>query len=159
MSGSPELERVYRHGRGSDEAHRRDQALFQRLLAEHTALRRVTECLPNGIRVQTLSDDPDLVRIIQEHVEGMNTRFGNGRAIRSWDPLFSALFEHRYEIQMEYRNIPQGVEAVLTAEDEKLVELIHCHDKTLHQFVQHGFEASKNPSPVPDWVKTQYASV
>ncbi|WP_407276164.1 hypothetical protein [Halothiobacillus sp. DCM-1] len=146
----------YRHGRGTDEAHRRDQALFSQLLERHTALRRVTEPLPNGIRVQTLSDDPQLAEVLWQHVEGMDARFAGGRAIRSWDPLFSALFEFRAQIRMDYRQVPGGVEAVLTAEDPKLVELIHAHDETLHAFVEKGFEASKHPSPVPDWVLAHY---
>lgn len=149
---------VYRHGRGSDESHRRDQALFKQLLADHKQLRRETILLPNGIKVQTTSDNPELVRILQEHVEGMKIRFGNGRAIRSWDPLFIALFEYRDQITMVYRNLGNGVESELTAQDSKLIELIHAHDLTLHQFVERGFEASRHPSPAPEWVRQAYQS-
>jgi hypothetical protein len=148
----------YQRGRGSDESHRQDQALFKELLAQHGALKRVTEVLPNGIRVQTTSEVPELARVIQAHVEGMKRRFANDRSIRSWDPLFVALFDYRHEIEMVYHNIPTGVEAVLTAEEPKLIELIHAHDKTLHQFTKYGFEASKNASPAPDWVLAQYGS-
>lgn len=148
----------YRHGRGTDDAHRRDQALFSQLLEQHQSLRRHTERLPNGIRVQTLSDDPVLAEVLWQHVEGMEQRFAAGRAIRSWDPLFSALFEFREQIRMEYRRLPGGVEAVLTASEPDLIALIHSHDETLHAFVDRGFEASKHPSPVPDWVLQRYAS-
>ncbi|ACX96874.1 hypothetical protein [Halothiobacillus neapolitanus] len=158
MSDSQEHTHVYRHGRGSDEAHRHDQALFQQLLRAHQQLHRHSVRLPNGIRVQTTSENPELVRVIQEHVEGMKHRFGMGRAIRSWDPLFSALFEYREQISMTYRNIDNGVEAELTAEDPKLIELIHCHDQTLHQFVERGFDASQHPSPAPEWVLAAYRS-
>lgn len=158
MSESQESSHVYRHGRGTDESHRRDQALFGRLLTDHKQLRRETEPLANGIRVRTMSENPELARILQEHVEGMKVRFGGGRAIRSWDPLFSALFEYRDEISMVYRNIDNGVEAELTAEDPKLIELIHAHDLTLHQFVERGFDASHHPSPVPEWVLEAYRS-
>jgi len=158
MSNAPKRGHVYRHGRGTDDRHLRDQALFKQLLTDHGQLRRETEPLPNGIRVQTTSDNPELVRILQEHVEGMKTRFGSGRAIRSWDPLFSALFEYRDQISMIYRNTANGVEAELTADDPKLIELIHCHDQTLHQFVDRGFEASRQPSPVPHWVQASYRS-
>ncbi|HUX81480.1 MAG TPA: hypothetical protein VMV35_01440 [Halothiobacillus sp.] len=147
---------VYRHGRGSDEAHRRDEALYVRLLADHGALKRVTERLPNGIRALTTSENPELVQVLQAHATGMEQRFGQGRAIRSWDPLFSALFEYRDALSVTLRNIPDGVETLMTADDPKLVELIHCNDLTLHQFVQHGVEASKNRSTVPDWVLEAY---
>jgi hypothetical protein len=146
----------YRQGRGTDAAHLHDQALFARLLEQHAALRRVTISLPNGIRVQTLSDDPALASVLWQHVEGMHARFAGGRAIRSWDPLFSALFEFRDQVEMRYHQIPGGVEAVLTAADPKLVALIHAHDETLHAFVDRGFEASQHASPVPDWVRVHY---
>lgn len=149
---------VYRHGRGSDEAHRRDAALYARLLDEHAALKRVSERLPNGIRAFTTSDDPELVQVLQAHVAGMEERFAHGRAIRSWDPLFSALFEYRDALSVNYRILPDGIETVMTADDPKLIELIHCNDQTLHQFVRHGGEASRNRSPVPDWVLTAYES-
>ncbi|ANJ67802.1 hypothetical protein A9404_10810 [Halothiobacillus diazotrophicus] len=147
---------VYRHGRGSDAAHRRDAALYARLLEDHAALKRESEPLPNGIRAWTTSENPELVRVLQAHVTGMEERFAQGRAIRSWDPLFSALFEYRDALTVTYRNLPDGVETVMTADDPKLVELIQCNDVTLHQFVRHGAEASKHRSPVPDWVLAAY---
>ncbi len=145
--------RQYRHGHGSDEQHKQDQALFSKLLEYHTELKRETEKLANGICSRTTSSNPDLAKTIQDHVEGMEKRFGMGRAIRSWDPLFSALFEYKDQIRMEYRNIEGGVEAILTSEDPKIIELIHCHDETLHGFVNEGFDAGKRESPKPDWLE------
>jgi len=143
----------YRHGHGTDEQHRQDQALFSKLLEHHQALSRETERLENGIIARTTSDDPELAKVLQAHVEGMEKRFGMGRAIRSWDPLFAALFEYKDQIRMEYRAIENGMEAKLTADDPKLIELIHSHDLTLHGFVDEGFEAGKRESPKPDWLK------
>lgn len=145
--------RNYKHGHGSDQAHKQDQALFAALLDAHQQLKRETEKLPNGILARTTSENPQLAQILQAHVVGMETRFAAGRAIRSWDPLFAALFEFREQINMEYRAIENGVEARLTAEDPKLIELIHCHDQTLHQFVDYGYQKSGNPSPKPDWLQ------
>jgi len=145
--------RQYRHGHGSDAEHKADQALFSQLLEHHTQLKRETEKLPNGIISRTTSENAELAKVLIEHVAGMERRFAKGRAIRSWDPLFAALFEHRNEIKMEYHPIENGVEAKLTAEDPKIVELIYAHDTTLHNFVNEGFEASKQQSPKPDWVK------
>jgi len=144
--------RQYRHGHGSDEQHKKDQVLFSKLLEHHTELTRATEKLDNGICSRTTSSNPELAKIIQEHVEGMEKRFGMGRAIRSWDPLFAALFEYKDQIKMEYRNIEEGVEAVLTSEDPKMIELIHCHDETLHGFVDQGFDAGGKESPKPEWL-------
>lgn len=146
-------DRSYKHGHGSDEAHKRDQALFAELLQQHHQLKRETEKTLNGIVARTTSDNPHLAQVLRDHVVGMEQRFAAGRAIRSWDPLFAALFEFRDQIKMEYRAIENGVEAVLTAEDPKIIELIHCHDLTLHQFVDYGYEKSGNESPKPDWLQ------
>lgn len=142
----------YRHGHGSDAQHKQDQALFSHLLEHHQKIERHTEILENGICSRTTSSDPKIAEIIQQHVEGMEKRFGMGRAIRSWDPLFAALFEYKDDITMQYHNITDGVEAILTTENPKLIDLIQCHDETLHGFVNHGFTAGGKESPKPDWL-------
>lgn len=146
-------QRVYKFGHGSDDDHKQDQALFASLLENHQALKRKTTLLENGIIARTTSDNPDMIEILQKHVSGMEKRFAAGRAIRSWDPLFAALFEFRHQITMHYTCIENGVEATLTSDDPKLVELIHCHDQTLHQFVDYGYEKSGNESPKPKWLE------
>lgn len=143
----------YKHGRGSDEQHLKDQALFKELLEHHQQLRRETEILENGICSRTISDNPRLAKIIQQHTVGMEKRFGMGRAICSWDPLFAALFEYKDQMRFEYKMIPTGVQATLTAEDPKLIELIHAHDATIHGFVNEGFVAGGRESPKPHWLK------
>lgn len=143
----------FRHGRGSDQQHRQDQALFKELLREHGNLKRQTRQIDNGIISTTTANTPELVKILQDHVVGMEKRFGMNRAIRSWDPLFAALFEYKDQITMSYRNIENGVEATLTTDNPKLLELILCHDQTLHGFVDEGFEAGGRESPKPEWLK------
>ena len=146
----------FKFGHGTDEAHRRDQALFGQLLDNHWKLNRKTAFLPNGIRVTTRTTDPDLVSVLQEHVEGMERRFAGGRAIRSWDPLFAALFEFRDQIHMHYEKLSDGVLAELTSDDPEIVELIRAHDETLHNFIRAGRNISGDPAPVPDWVLEHY---
>lgn len=145
--------RDYRFGHGSDYHHRQDQTIFSELLKNHQQLFRHTNTIANGIEALTGSDNPELVKYLHQHVIGMEKRFSAGRAIRSWDPLFAALFEYKDQINFDYKLCDQGVLATITATDPKLIELIHCHDATLHQFVNYGYERSGNPSPKPDWVK------
>lgn len=143
---------TYKHGHGSDAQHKQDQALFSKLLECHDQLKRETVKLENGICSTTTANTAELAKIIQEHVVGMEKRFGMGRAIRSWDPLFAALFEYKDQITMRYRNVENGVEATLTSDDPKIIELIHAHDDTLHGFVNRGFEAGREESPKPSWL-------
>jgi len=147
---------AYKFGHGSDEQHKQDQALFKQLLENHSRLNRKTAFLPNGIRVTTRSTDPQLVSVLQQHVEGMEKRFASGRAIRSWDPLFAALFEFRDSISMHYENLPDGVLSEMTSDDPKIVELIKAHDETLHNFIRAGYGISGEPSPAPEWVRAHY---
>lgn len=148
--------RRYRRGHGSDEEHRKDQALFKELLEKHKELHRTTEKLPNGIISRTTSDNPHLAKVLQDHVTSMEVRFGKGRAIRSWDPLFAALFDYKDEVKMEYFAIENGVEAHLTSDNPKVVELILCHDETLHKFVDYGYERSSEESAKPDWLTDDF---
>lgn len=143
----------FRHGRGSDAQHHSDQALFQELLQEHQQIKRQTRLIDNGIVATTTSDNPHLAKVIQQHVVGMEKRFDMGRAIRSWDPLFAALFEYKDELHMDYKAIKNGVEATLTTDNPKLLALIHAHDATLHGFVKRGFEAGREESPKPSWLE------
>jgi hypothetical protein len=145
--------RSYKHGRGSDAEHKKDQLLFGELLDKHKQIVRKTIKIPNGIISTTTSENDKLVKVLQDHVFGMKKRFDANRAIRSWDPLFIALFEHKDEIDMQYSSIPNGVEAKLTSKDEKIIELIHAHDKTLHGFVNEGRVAGRRESPKPSWLK------
>jgi len=142
----------YRFGHGSDAQHREDQALFKALLKEHGSLKRQTINIENGIISSTTATNPELVNILQAHVTGMQERFEMGRAIRSWDPLFAALFEYKDQITLSYKNIENGVEATLTTHNPMLVELIQCHDQTLHNFVNEGFAAGGRESPKPSWL-------
>ena len=68
--------KAYRHGHGSDEQHKQDQALFSQLLEHHQSLSRETTLIENGIRARTFSEDPHLATVLQEHVAGMEKRFG-----------------------------------------------------------------------------------
>lgn len=143
-------EKVYRHGRGgSDAEHHAHQADIMALFEGHKALRRVTERLPNGIRSCTTSDDPQLVQILRRHAADMKARFGKGRAIRSWDSLFAALYEQRDRIRVELMAREDGLCAELTCDDPALLPLIHAHDATLHAFIEHGTSRSGESSRMP----------
>ena len=77
----------------------------------------------------------------------MKKRFDGRRAIRSWDPLFIELFDHKDKINMSWEMLQDGIKVTLTSEDTKVRELIDLHDETLHAFVDYGFKASREESP------------
>jgi len=143
-------EKVFLRGRGgSDAAHQADEALYHELLQRHGELERVTLKTADGIETVTrvTSGDAALVRVLQEHAVGMKKRFDGGRAVRSWDPLFVELFDHRDAIGIAWEMLEDGIKVSLTSDDPEIRELIHRHDETLHAFIQYGFKASRHESP------------
>lgn len=143
-------EKVFLRGRGgSDAQHQADEALYHELLQRHGELERVTQKTGDGIETVTrvTSGDTALVRVLQEHAVGMKKRFDGGRAVRSWDPLFVELFDHRDAIGIAWEMLEDGIKVSLTSDDPEIRELIHRHDETLHAFIQYGFKASRHESP------------
>ncbi|MBD3791392.1 MAG: hypothetical protein IE918_04465 [Campylobacterales bacterium] len=143
-------EKVFQRGRGgSDPQHLEDERLFHALLEHHDEIERSTKKIEGGIESVTrvVSRDTELVKILQEHAVGMKKRFDGGRAIRSWDPLFTQLFDERDQIKMRWEMLEDGIKVTLRGEDTKIQELIDLHDETLHAFIDYGFRAAKEESP------------
>lgn len=142
--------KVFKRGRGgSDPQHKADEKLYYELLQRHNEIERITQEIEFGIESTTrvASKDKGLIKILQDHALGMKKRFDGNRAIRSWDPLFIELFDHREQITMNSEMLDDGIKVTLTSDDEKVRELIKLHDETLHAFVKHGFKASRHESP------------
>jgi len=143
-------EKVFLRGRGgSDAEHRADEALYHALLQRHGELERVTRKTEKGIEsiTRVTSGDPELVAILREHAAGMKKRFDGGRAVRSWDPLFVELFDHRDAIDVRWEMLEDGIKVSLTSETPALRDLILRHDETLHAFIRYGFGAARHESP------------
>jgi hypothetical protein len=143
-------QKVFLRGRGgSDAAHQADAALYHALLQRHAELERTSQKTARGIETVTrvTSGDPALVQILHKHVTGMKKRFDAGRAVRSWDPLFVELFDHRDAIQLSWELLEDGVSVSLASDEPDVRKLIHLHDETLHAFVRSGFNASRHESP------------
>lgn len=146
-------QQTFARGRGSADAqHQADQALFHELLERHNELERQSVCTHNGIEATTrvISGDQRLIGVLVDHALGMKKRFDGGRAIRSWDRLFVDLFDYRHEVQMDYEVLADGFAVRLTSQNPRVVELLHCHNQTLHNFVNQGFVAARESSPHPD---------
>jgi len=143
-------EKVFLRGRGgSDAEHQADAALYHALLQRHGELERTSRKTDNGIETVTrvTTGDPELIDILQVHVQGMKKRYDGGRAVRSWDPLFVEIFDNRDAISIQWELLEDGISVSLTSDDPIVRELIHLHDETLHAFVRYGFGASRHESP------------
>jgi len=139
----------WRHGHGRDAEHMEHEQAIEALVDGHARIERQTEYFSWGLRARTTSVDPGLAAEIRRHTRRMAERFGKGRAIRSWDPLFAALFEQRERIHLRYEDLADGVLAELRAEAPEVVALIHAHGVTLERMVAQGRAQSAQPSPMP----------
>lgn len=150
MSMSLHKPKLFLRGRGgSDAAHKADELLYHTMLERHEELERVSTKREDGFEAVTrvMSGDADLVTMLHEHVVGMKKRFDGGRAIRSWDPLFVELFDHRDAVKMRWEMLDDGIRVVMTSEDPAVQTLLTQHDATLQAFVRYGFQASRHESP------------
>ncbi|WP_169974627.1 hypothetical protein [Tautonia rosea] len=97
------------------------------------------------MRTKTVTDRPELVASLREHVRQMSKRLETGRLVRVWDPIFRAIFAHADEITMTWTDIEGGIEVVETSENPQVVSLIRAHAKKVNSFVAGGHEAARPP--------------
>lgn len=128
-----------------------DMDTIHSLLADHTAIERRVEDLPNGVETWTESDDPEVAARIRQHVRQMYARLENDQPMRRWDPLFVEIFENADAIHMEIEDTPRGVRVVETSEDPKVVALIRQHaHRAVSEFVERGMDRAHEPTPLPE---------
>jgi hypothetical protein len=122
---------------GNDPDVRTVMALF----ANHGAIRRRVEQLPNGIRTTTESDDPRVVALLQSHVASMYKRVNEHRLFSMMSRTLPTLFRNanRYDRIAHY--ITKGVIVTETSKDAKMVEVIRAHGREVDGFVRDGMSA------------------
>ncbi|MCA9248209.1 MAG: hypothetical protein KDA42_13870 [Planctomycetales bacterium] len=148
------------HGRGqfggpggqNDPNFAKDRDLFHQLLSNHDKIQRSVKRLDNGVETLTESDDPQVAKAIQMHVESMYGRVEENRPIHRRDPLFDVIFQHADELEMHVEKTPNGVRVRETSQNPYAVKLIQAHAEVVSLFVRNGHaEVQKNHEvPKPD---------
>ncbi|WP_019570974.1 hypothetical protein [Thioalkalivibrio sp. ALE11] len=136
---NPELQRRHQH----------DQSVFHRLLERHDAIQRTVTHIDGGLRSVTTSRDPEVVRLLHDHVPAMHRRLQEGFRLRRWDPLYVAIFDQRHRVSMDIELRADGVVVEETSDDAEVVELIRAHGRAVDGFVARGQAAAVQPSPMP----------
>lgn len=132
---------------------RADQEVFHYLLANHDKIQRTVTKTEKGVETLTESDSPEVAAKIQEHVSAMHRRVVEGRGLRFWDELFSAVFKHHKSIKMDYTKTEKGVKVVETSDDPLVIGLIQAHSDVVSLFVDSGFDEAEKNHPVPKTTK------
>lgn len=137
-----------RGGMMRDAQHDADMAVFQALIDNRRKVQRTVVRLPDGIETVTESDDPDVTKLIQTHVNAMYGRVKDARPIHLRDPLFREVFAHADKIVMKHEMTPKGIKVTETSADPYTVSLIQAHADVLDLFIKNGRpELMKNHEP------------
>jgi hypothetical protein len=140
-------------GRGDEAAFRADRELFHYLVSHRNEIKRTVERLPNGVKAQTESDNPEVAEQIQKHVKSMYDRVKNDRPIRLRDPLFAAVFRHADQIDVKVEDTEKGVKVTETSEDPYVVRLLQAHAGVVSLFLKHGFPEVRRNHAVPSMLE------
>ncbi len=131
-----------------------DMRAIHALLSEHQKIKRSVKDIPNGIESVTTSDDPEVAKLIREHVWEMKARIEEGRPIHQMDPLFREIFANHHHIHMEIAEIPGGARVTETADTANVVPLVRQHARrAVSEFVAQGMPRMMQPTPLPEGYK------
>lgn len=140
---------VARSGEERMQRHRHDRDVFHAMLRYHHQLKREVENLANGIRSVTISEDPEVVKLLHDHAPSMHHRLQENFGLRFWDTAFVEIFAQRDKVRMEVTLLPNGVLVEETSDDPNVVKLIQAHGQVVNAFVREGFAAAQQVSPLP----------
>ena len=138
-------------GRGMMHAgpHQADMQTFHQLFEHRAEITRQVTQLPNGVETVTESDNPEVTRILQAHVDAMVSRVKDGSAIHRRDPLFREIFQYSDRIEARVRRTAKGVHVVETSQDPYVAKLIQAHAEVVNGFIANGHAEMMKDHPVP----------
>ena len=137
-------------GRGmmNDTEHGADAQLFHALFEHRAEIKRTVTLRPDGIESVTESANPEVTRLLQQHVASMLARVKEARPIHQRDPLFAELFRYADRIEARYELTPTGVRVVETSRDAYVAKLLQAHAAVVDNFIANGHaEMMKNHEP------------
>lgn len=144
-------------GQGSSEGwrhhgNREIMKVIHKLVAHREEITRTLtddDSMSLNLKATTVSNNPNVSEWIQLHVAQMQQLVQTDGRIRSWDPLFEALFDHREVLDLQFEVIDGGVEAVLVGETECAQALAEAHTRVISSFLENGYEELHKSHEVP----------
>src|SRR6185437_816646 len=115
------------------------------LFIDHDKIKRSVETLPDGIRTTTESDDPQVARLLKEHVASMRQRVEAGDDPRlpiESDALHS-IFRNYDKIQTTVETTEKGIVVTQTSADKDTVTDLQQHASEVSDFVAQGMTAMR----------------
>ncbi len=106
-------------------------------------IERTVENLPNGIRTNTFSDDPEIQAVLISHVAGMIGRVEEGRDPQVFiqSPTLDILFERGDRIETELEVTDNGIVVTQTSDDPEVVAALQTHAGEVTDMADRGMAA------------------
>jgi len=113
------------------------------LFANHDRMTRTVTNLPDGIRTVTESNDPQVAKLITDHVASsrkqVETGIDPGLPIES--PALRAIYAHYDKIVTAVEATQNGVVVVQTSTDPQVVAALQQHAEEVTEFINDGMAA------------------
>lgn len=127
----------------------RDKGVYHALLEFRDQIHRQVFETSNGIEAVSTADDPEVVQLLHAHMTSMDKRMRRGDGLRTWDPLFAALFDQAGRIDTQFELTPCGLRVRTSGRDPDTVALIKAHSQVIGCFLLSGQAAFARPYAVP----------
>ena len=118
-----------------------DMSIYMEMFDHHAEIRRSVERLPNGVRTTTESDNPRIVRLLQEHVASMYQHVNEGQEVQCMSDSLPTMFRDASKYQRHLEPTPKGVSITETSSDPVVLAAIRRHADEVSGFVREGMPA------------------
>ena len=148
MMGGPMSAHAMRNsgmmGMGHRSATPTEHSDIRDLFLNHDRIKRSVINLPDGIRTLTESDDPQLAKVIKDHVATMGSRVQEGRdpGLPIETDALHSIFRDKDKIKSTYEVTEKGMAVVQTSTDPKVVRELQEHAAQVSDLAARGMAAA-----------------
>eukprot|EP01023_Acetabularia_acetabulum_P030463 TRINITY_DN2867_c0_g1_i6.p1 TRINITY_DN2867_c0_g1~~TRINITY_DN2867_c0_g1_i6.p1 ORF type:complete len:295 (+),score=10.90 TRINITY_DN2867_c0_g1_i6:172-1056(+) len=120
------------------------------LMIHNELINRTVTLQKGGMSSVTESEDPRLAFKIKKHVHQMFARMQCRHPVRSWDPLFQAIFQAAPAIVEQIGDTQKGIKYKRTSTDDYAEKVILAHAAVIDEFVAKGRDQTRKGHPAPE---------
>jgi len=128
-------------GRGP--AQMAEMGAIHELMVNHERINRTVTNLTDGIRAVTESDDPQIAKIIKDHVLSMDQHVsaGNDPGLPMESTALHSIFQNADKVHTSIQTTAKGVIVVQTSNDPQTVAALQKHASEVSDLVKGGMAA------------------
>jgi hypothetical protein len=121
-----------------------EMGAIHELIVNHDRIKRIVTNLPDGIRTVTESDDPQIAKVIKEHVASMSQRVSEksdpGLPIES--PALHSILRNGDKVRTTVEATEKGAIVIQTSTDPEIVAALQQHASEVNDLVRDGMAAA-----------------